>query len=227
MELHTLDRQLAVTYAHHLAVIAPRRHLEHVGHARRGERVVPPDLEPLRQAAEQALAVVLDDARLAVQQPSRAVYLAAERLHHGLVPEAHAEGRDARCANELDELGRRASGAGGEDEVRRLEVVAQLLRPSHGDLRAELAQVVREVVRERVVVVDQENHACSASARSIAASSAASLFRHSWCSSAGSESATIPPPACSRASPSPRTIVRIAMQVSSAPPGSAYPTAPP
>ena len=45
--------------------------------------------------------------------------------------------------------------------MRRLEVVAQLLGPAHVHLRAELAQVVREVVRERVVVVDEQNHSAA------------------------------------------------------------------
>jgi hypothetical protein len=40
---------------------------------------------------------------------------------------------------------------------------------------------VREVVRERVVVVDEQDHE-RASASRIAVSSAASLFRHSCCS---------------------------------------------
>ena len=51
--------------------------------------------------------------------------------------------------------------------------------PDHRDLGAELAEQVREVVGERVVVVDQQDGHGRASARSSAASSAASLFRHS------------------------------------------------
>src|SRR5262249_33918743 len=93
------------------------------------------------------------------------------------------------------------------------------------DLGAKLAEEVREVVREAVVVVDEEDHAPS-SASAIACSSAASLARHSACSAAGSESATIPAPAWRCAIPSASTIVRMAMQVSSVPSGSAYPTAP-
>ena len=94
----------------------------------------------------------------------------------------------------------RPAGAGGDDEVRRRErfrlVGVDRVVPDHGHLRAELAEQVREVVGERVVVVDQQDGHGRASARSSAASSAASLFRHSWCSAAGSESATMPPPAC-------------------------------
>ena len=98
-------------------------------------------------------------------------------------------------------------------------VGVDLVVPADDDLGAELAEHVREVVGEAVVVVDQEDHS-RASASSIAVSSAASFFRHSSCSSAGTESATIPAPACRCATPSLSTIVRIAMHVSSAPPGS-------
>src|SRR5262249_31699322 len=114
---------------------------------------------------------------------------------------------------------------GGDDDVRRVEsrrlVHRDLVVPVHHHLRAELAEEMSEVVRERVVVVDQEHLHYPASARSIAVSSAASLRRHSSCSAAGSESATIPAPACRSATPSWSTIVRIAMLASSAPPGSA------
>src|SRR5438067_13711107 len=101
MELHALDRQFAMAYAHHLAVVAACGHLELVRHARRGERVVAPDLEPLRQPAEDAAPVVLDDARLPVEKALRAADLAAEGLDDRLVAEANAERRHARRAHEL------------------------------------------------------------------------------------------------------------------------------
>src|SRR3954469_25678500 len=103
MELDAFDRQLAVADAHHLAVVAPRRHLELVRDNRRRERVVTPDLEPLREAAEHAPPVVLDAARLPVEQALRAADLADERPDHRLVAEADAEGGNARVANEADE----------------------------------------------------------------------------------------------------------------------------
>src|SRR5207247_7699169 len=100
-----------------------------------------------------------------------------------------------------------------------------LVVPAHEHLRPELLEEVDEVVGERVVVIDQQDHR-SASASVIAVSSAASFRRHSSCSAAGSESATMPAPACRWATPSRRTTVRIAMHVSRPTPGSAYPTAP-
>src|SRR5439155_3145383 len=109
---------------------------------------------------------------------------------------------------------------GRDHEPLRLELLEpRLVVPQHDDLHAELAEEVREVVGEGVVVVDEQDHRAP-SARSIARSSAASLRRHSSSSAAGSESATIPAPAWRCAIPSARTMVRIAMQVSKAPPGS-------
>src|SRR3954451_22205494 len=138
MELDALDRQLAVADAHDLAVVAARGDLELVGHRRRGERVVAADLESLRQSLEDAASVVLDDARLAVQQALRAADLAAERLDDSLMTEADAERRHTRVPHEPDQLLGRSAGAGGEDEVRRLELLVELVRPLNRHFRPEL-----------------------------------------------------------------------------------------
>ena len=110
-----------------------------------------------------------------------------------------------------------------DDEVRGRElggcVRVDLVVAPDDDLSAELLQQVREVVGERVVVVDEQDLHRAASARLSAVSSAASLRRHSSCSACGLESATMPAPACRYATPSASTIVRIAMHVSSEPSG--------
>src|SRR4051812_4342387 len=227
MELDAVDRQLAVAHRHHLAVLRGCADREGLGDARRGERVVAAALERIGQASEETLAVVGDRTCLAVHQALRLADLAAVGLHDRLMPEAHAERRYslAEPADDLEARARvgRTTGPGGDDQVARLELLrvvgVDLVVTDHGHLGAELLEEVREVVRERVVVVDQEDHAPSAS--SSAASSAASLRRHSPCSAAGSESATMPAPACKRASPLSSTTVRMAMQVSKEPPGRA------
>src|SRR4051794_26107555 len=228
MELDAVDRQLAVADGHHVALGAARRDLELLRDRGCSERVVAAGLEALGQALEEPAAVVLDLTRLAVDEPLRLADLAAEGLDDHLVAEADAERRHARAEppDELDRdaRARRPAGAGGDDEVRGREPLGLVgvdgVVTADDDLRAELAEQVREVVGERVVVVDQQDHP-RASASSIAISSAASLRRHSSCSAAGSESATIPAPACSSATPSCSTTVRIAMHASSASPGSA------
>src|SRR5262245_16378791 len=235
MELDAVDGQVAVAHGHDLAVVRGRRHLQDVGSLERGKRVIPARLDCIGKSREEPTTVVPDGARLAVDELECGADLPAERLHDRLMPETDPE-RRRRRREPPDDLQRgagigRATRPRCDDEVRRREPrcalgVERVVSP-HGHLRAELAEQVREVVRERVVVVDEEDHRCSDSARSIAASTPASLRRHSSCSAAGSESATIPAPAWRWAMSSRRTIVLIAMHVSSTPSsGSAYPTAP-
>ena len=226
MELDTDRGQLAVAHGHHLAVLGERRRFEHVRQSRGGERVVAAGLEGIREPLEEPAPVVADRARLAVHELAGVADFAAADLDERLVAEADAE-RRRRRQQSLDDRRRRARGgraarARRDDEVGGSEplrlVGVELVVPEHHDLCSERAEQVREVVREGVVVVDQEDHgaaSCSDSARSIAASSARSLARHSSCSAAGSESATMPPPACRWATPSRSQSVRIAMQVSS------------
>ena len=97
----------------------------------------------------------------------RAHDLAAEELADALVAEAHAEHRDAALAEVADRVVREAgvlgparararsstaSGVERDDLVERDRVVAV-----HDRLRAELTEVLHEVVDERVVVVDDED----------------------------------------------------------------------
>src|SRR5256714_7286421 len=157
---------------------------------------------------------MVDRARLAVDEAAGEADLAAEGLDDRLMAEADAEDRHARAADELDDARRRPARPGRDHEPLGLELLEiRLVVSPHDHLGAERPEQVREVVRERVVVVDEQDHAAGASsARSIASSRAASLRRHSSCSAAGSESATIPAPACSPATPSTTTIVRLARQ---------------
>ena len=71
VELHAVDRELAVAHGHHLAVGGGRGDLEAVRDRRRGERVVAARREVLRQAGEQAAPVVVDGGRLAVDERLR------------------------------------------------------------------------------------------------------------------------------------------------------------
>src|SRR3954454_8951329 len=130
MELHALDRQPPVPHSHDFAVVAIRRRLELLGQPRRGERVVPARVEPLRQTAEDAASVVRDGARLPVQELARVADLAAERLDDRLVPEADAERRRAggEPADDLDRRARicRPAWTGGDDELGRRKTLSLL-----------------------------------------------------------------------------------------------------
>src|SRR2546422_11650631 len=91
---------------------------------------------------------------------------------------------------------------------------------SYNGLFPQLAHVAGEVVDERVVVVDQQDHG------TMAATSPRALSSVSWYSCSGSESATMPPPTWKYTSwPSTRQ-VRITMLVSSAPESERYPMEP-
>src|SRR5256712_426135 len=187
--------------------------------ARRRKRV--------RQLPENSLAVVLDLARLAVKKLRGADDSPSERRPDRLMPQANSKNRKLR-GEALDEfhgnacLLRRARARRNHD----------LLRPAagnlfHGDLvvavhlhlASQFAQILRQVVGKRVVVVEQQDHrdfprGAMPCAVSHAAISAHALFTHSWYSAAGEETATIPPPACTYATLFLITMVRRAMQES-------------
>ena len=54
MELDAFDGMVDVADSHHLAVVGARGDVQDVGDDRGGERVVPPDLDLLREAREDA-----------------------------------------------------------------------------------------------------------------------------------------------------------------------------
>src|SRR5207245_5371015 len=156
--------------------------------ARRRERV--------RETREQATRVVVDAGRFAVHRSTGAHDAGAVRGADALMPQAHAEDRRAGAEAPHD-VGRnprlpRRAGPGGYDDVRRLQGLDFLERrrvvASYNRLFSQLAHVAGQVVDERVVVVDQEDHGTRAAMSPRALSS---VSRYS-CS--GSESATMPPP---------------------------------
>ena len=75
-----------------------------------------------------------------------------------------------------------------------------LVVAAHAHVGAQLAEILHEVVGERIVVVDDENHVYRPTALACASSSARitarALSRVSSYSAAGFESATMPAPAC-------------------------------
>ena len=81
-----------------------------------------------------------------------------------------------------------------ETTSRRLEAIVA----RHPDVGVQPAQGLDEVERERVVVVDDEDHANHSRASSIARKSAAALASASAYSFSATESATMPAPACTR-----------------------------
>src|SRR3954447_5913732 len=150
--------------------------------ARHGQRV--------GQPGEDALAVVRDLRRLAVDG-LMADHPAAEGLAHRLVAEADAERPDAglgEAAHDLDRDPRLVGGArAGRDDRPVIAAREQLVDRGHVvahdvQIRPQFAQVLDEVVGERVVVVDHQDphgHAACLTASSIAFTTPAALARDS------------------------------------------------
>jgi hypothetical protein len=128
------------------------------------------------KTGEDALAVVLDLAGLAVHQALGADHLAAEGLADGLMAQAnskdgHFAGHVADQRNQNAGLAGRAR-AGREQNALGLERLdlfdGQFVVAMDLDLGAQFSQVLHKVVGKRIVVVEDENHGefqCSAPLR--------------------------------------------------------------
>src|SRR6266513_2943074 len=227
MELHAFDRQVAMAQAHDLAVLRLGAHRQAAGERLplHGERVVARRNEFVRNLKINPAAVVSDVRQLAMHHLLCAHHPAAERLPDRLVPEADPEDRHApgHAPDQLQGdpgLARRA-GAGGDHEVRGRKPLdlpnRDFIVPQHPDLGSQLAQVLDQVVGERVVIVEHHDHAASAEATSAALRMARALCCVSCHSDCGSESATMPAAACTCSRRSLITAVRIAIATSMSP----------
>ena len=132
------------------------------------EAVIAGGVERVRQAGEDPSAVVVDGGHLAVHDPGIADHLAAERMADALMAEADAErrhGRGKAAENVIrhagligrtrprrdDDVGRPQVG----DAIGRDPVVAD---DGHRQVGVKLPKPLNEVVGERVVIIDQQNH---------------------------------------------------------------------
>src|ERR1051326_8240698 len=155
-------------------------------------------IERIREVLKDAGPLMPDRRGFPVHQFGRVDDCTAERVPDGLVTEAHAERRDRRaeCPYELDAdpciLG--PSGARRKENAVRLQP-ADLIK---GDpVVAHDANILRrqpdeldKVVRERIVVVDDENHLPISSAMCRASTRARDLLTVARNSFSGTESAT-------------------------------------
>src|SRR5579871_5874195 len=175
MELDPVDRTIAVSHRHDEPVFGLRAHLELIrrGLALDDERVIARRLERAVQAAKDALSVVGDAGNLAVHRLTGAHDLAAEGLSDRLMAEADAENRGgfARSPHEVEAdacLIRRAWARREHDRLGSLRqrlLHADLVVAPDRHLRAELAEIVHEVEREAVIIVDEGDALHSLSGR--------------------------------------------------------------
>ena len=187
MELHAVQRPLAVAQRHHRAVVVgPRGDLERRRPAVVGRRPASGSGRPRTAPSGRRTRRVPSCStveRLAVHQPRRAHDLPAEGRAHRLVAETDAEDRHAsgRSAGSTSIETPASSGRPGPGEITMRDGASAAISSSvicvvaaHRDLGAELAEVLREVEGERVVVVDRARTIAATSSRLRAARAARS-----------------------------------------------------
>src|SRR4029077_7007222 len=199
------------------------------------EGMITGGFERLRQVFKNAHAVVRNCGRFPVHQFRGARNFASVNFADTLVTEANAEQWDSRSEFTNDvatdsRVARPARSGRDADAFRnKLSNVSQarLVIAFHQNVGAQLAENLREVVGERIVIIDQEEFQRNTPfARAIAARTAIALRSVSSRSRTGSESATIPAPACTNALPFFKTTQRSASQLSQFPSKPNQPTAP-
>ncbi len=170
MELDAPDGVLFVAEAHDLAFgFGFGGDLEGVGQrvAFDEERVVAGGGEGIGHAFEKVAAIVIDGRGFAVHEAVGADDFAAEDVAHTLVAEADAKHGDGGAEGLDDVVGEagfaRRTGAGRNEDAGRFQgadlVESDLVIAGNLHLHAQLAEVLHEVVREAVVIVDDQQHA--------------------------------------------------------------------
>jgi len=176
MELHALDRELPVAQAHNYA--------RAVGLAGPGadfkvtrqpfladdQRVITGRCHRRVDSLKNCPPIVLDRARFSVHQVSRAHHFSSKSRADGLMSQADPEQRNhvLRLAREVTNqfdadpsVLRSARSRRNHDALRshRFDLVdADLVVTPHLNLRAQFADVLDEVVSERIVIVEDEDH---------------------------------------------------------------------
>src|SRR5882672_10518280 len=168
MELHTFDRQRLVAQTHDLAVGRPGSDFQtsRQRFALDRQRVIAGRGKWRGQVGKDADTLVFDRRGLAMHQLVRAHDLAAEDLANRLVPKADAEyrraGGETLQKRQRNAGPRRRTRSGRNTDPRRpplgdlVERDLVVARDAH--VFAELAKVLDQVVSERIVVVDHQQH---------------------------------------------------------------------
>ena len=169
MELDAVDGEVAVGEAHDFAFggFGGDFKAGREGFAFDNEGVVAGGFEGAGQAGENILTGVEDGRGFAVHEARSADDVASVNLADTLMAEADTE--DGNFSTEMPNhiatdtgIGGRA-GPGGNDDFFGSELLdvgnGNLVIAFHKELRTKLAKVLNEVVGERIVVIDDEDHA--------------------------------------------------------------------
>src|SRR5580700_12198420 len=168
MKVDALYLPLAVAQAHDHAIGSFCRNFQRAGQGFSfdDQRMISRGGKILRQPAEDCLGVMLDRASLAVHQLRSANYPAAEGFADGLMAEANAEdwnlpGKSLDQRNGNAGLARGAGAGRNHNSLRpqiRDFIERDFVIAAHHERLAHLAKVLRQVVGEGIVVVEQQDH---------------------------------------------------------------------
>src|SRR5690606_11464849 len=210
VKLHAEYRNCFMGKRHKYAVIRMGGRTERAAFWQFGDqRMIAPCHKGGGNVVEKVCILMIDVRGLAVYGTRRAENAATKSGGNRLMAETDAEKRDAMCGGSPDEINGNAcfiwsAGTGGEQNGGRLEcqclLDADLIRADGAAFKAQLADIAGEVVNEAVEIINDEDHAVSPASTACSLTPSAShmlraLARVSSYSAAGSESATMPPPA--------------------------------
>src|SRR3569623_1116998 len=181
MKLHPLHRVVAMAHAHDLVTLAafvlrPRGHFQAM--RQRGllddERMITRRLERFGPPLANPPIGMVEGRGLAAHHLTRVHYSAAEGLTDTLVAETHAKQRNFSGIT-ADDVERHARLVGRTWARRDHDMVgseapdlidADLIIAVHAHIGAELAQILHQVVGERIIIVDHQQHDIIPPARS-------------------------------------------------------------
>ena len=124
--------------------------------------------ERIRHAFVKGATVVVDQIGLAVHQPFSSLDDRAEVIANALMPQANTQNRQFR-GEIFDDIVTdaalfRRAGAGGNDDMRRLQILdlgngyLVIAKYPNRIFRVDLAQFLNQVVGEGVVIIDKHDH---------------------------------------------------------------------
>ena len=163
MKLHAPDGKFPVLHAHDFALVGFRRDFQAGGQgvALDDERMIARGRKRIGHALEQVQAVVFDERGFAMHHPVVHDHVGAEGVADALVAEADAEQRNLRPERADDfirETGlARRTRAGRNEDAFGVECAhlldGDLVVAMHLHVGLQLAEILHEVVGERIVIV--------------------------------------------------------------------------
>src|SRR5439155_15427577 len=168
VKLHAFGLVTPMPHTHDDAVIGLRgdRKLAGQGFALDDQGMIASRGKGIREFPKDILTVVMNLARLAVEKFRRANHFSTERRTDRLVSEANAKDREfsGKPPNQLDADSRVLWCAWSRRNHDAFGLAARnflhgnLVVAMHFDIAAQLAEILRQVIRKRVVVIEQKNH---------------------------------------------------------------------